>query len=80
MSFPVSLNVGPKKAQNSKWFLFGETKVAQKKRICLKLGLNTVGKSHSNTIHISSIKCSRNHCTLSVTDEEIILRDDVSEI
>lgn len=61
----------------SNWFLFGITPLAKMNPIALKLGLNTVGKSSTHDITISSSLCSRKHCILNVTKDQITLTDKV---
>lgn len=64
------------------WILEGITEVTkQRKRtqsFVLKAGENKVGKYKNSDIKIPSYLCSRNHCSIFVSDNKVSVKDNVS--
>lgn len=70
-------------AKNSQWRLLAVSDAANKylqRTYTLKQGENRIGRSSKIEIPIPSMRCSRNHCTISVRDNEITLIDTVSKM
>lgn len=61
----------------SNWFLYGISEAAKRTHpIRLQMGINEVGRSaRLNTIALNSNLCSRQHCTMVVSENEIIVWD-----
>lgn len=71
LSFTMALN---------NWILESLSKAAKHRRshYGLLVGENTIGKSKANCIPIPSVLCSRIHCAITLRDDKVFLRDDVS--
>lgn len=65
------------KQEWSNWYLYGVSEATEKSPpIRLRVGENTVGRSPLlNSIALGSMLCSRKHCELSVSENEVIMRD-----
>lgn len=70
---------GPKEARSpTPYYLqvFGDTQRPQS--IDLWLGPNTIGRARSCDIQFSAENISRNHCTITVIDDEAVIADNES--
>lgn len=67
-------------AEKPKWTLIAVSEAARKWRSRIVLEPNrdyTIGRKRSNDIHIPSGLCSKTHCKLQVTEDEVIMKDEV---